>query len=137
MSVGTPKLRDYGTPGVPESRKFGRGLSAADGREDRDLVAVVEVGEVAGDGFVAVHPDTRAVEDGGELRAVRRAQVLEQRAERRGLALVGAAARGLARLREQPDADGQRASRVTFVRAVGNASSRSGSIGSPVTSSMP
>ncbi len=114
-------------------------LAAADGWEDGDLVAVVELGEVAGDGFVAVHPDARGVEHVGEVGAVRRAQVVEQRAERRGRALVVTAAGGLARLREEPDADGQRSAPASgmFVRAVGSASRRAGSIGWPVSSSMP
>ncbi len=84
------------------------------------------------------------------------AQVVEQRAEgpsERGcVAFVVTATGGLARLREQPDADAQRpfsgmsVSGMSvsdmpvpsmFVRAVGIASSRAGSIGSPVTSSTP
>jgi hypothetical protein len=100
----------------------------------------VELGEVAGDGFVAVHPDARGVEHAGEVGTVRRAQVVEQRAERppeRGcVAFVVTATGGLARLREQPDADAQDSSWM-LVRAVGIASRRAGSIGSPVTSSTP
>ncbi len=111
----------------------------------------MELGEVAGDGFVAVHPDARGVEHAGEVGPVRRAQVVEQRAEspsERGcVAFVVTATGGLARLREQPDADAQRPSSgmavssmpdwVMLVRAVGIASRRAGSIGSPVTSSTP
>jgi hypothetical protein len=106
----------------------------------------VELGEVTGDGFVAVHPDACGVEHAGEVGTVRRAQVVEQRAERpseRGdVAFVVTATGGLARLREQPDADAQRPSSGVavpsmFVRAVGIASRRAGSIGSPVTSSTP
>ena len=78
-------------------------------------------------------------EHGGELGAVAGAQVVEQLPEGGGVALVVRPAGGLPGLGEQPDPDAQRAdpSVSTFVRAVGNASSRSGSIGSPVTSSMP
>ena len=123
--------------------------AAADGWEDGDLVAVVELGEVAGDGFVAVDPDARGVEHGGEVGTVRRAQVVEERAEGRGRALVVTATGGLARLREEPDADGQRSPPASgmpvsgmpvpgmLVRAVGNASRRAGSMGSPVSSSSP
>jgi hypothetical protein len=114
--------------------------ASADGGEDGDLVAVVQLGEIAGEGFVAVDPDARVVEHGGEVGAVRRAEVVEQCAERRRRALVVTATRRLARLREQPDADGQRsASWMSWmlVRAVGNASRRAGSMGWPVSSSMP
>jgi hypothetical protein len=106
----------------------------------------VELGEVAVEGFVAVHPDARGVEHAGEVGTVRRAQIVEQRAqgpsERGCVAFVVTATGGLARLREQPDADAQRWSSVMpcdamFVRAVGIASRRAGSIGSPVTSSTP
>jgi hypothetical protein len=86
------------------------GSAAADGWEDGDLVAIVELGEVTRDGFVAVHPDARGVEDARELGAVRRAQVVEERAEGHGRAFVVTATGGLARLREQPDADAQRRS---------------------------
>jgi hypothetical protein len=68
--------------------KWGARSAAADGWEDGDLVAVVELGEVAGKGFVAVDPDARGVEHGGEVGTVRRAQVVEERAEGRGRALV-------------------------------------------------
>ncbi len=116
--------------------------AAADRWEDGDLVAVAELGEVAGERLVAVHPDARGVQDGGELRAVRRAQVVEQGTERRRgafVAFVVTASRGFARLREQQDADAQRAlpGSGMLVRAVGNASRRSGSMGSPVSSSTP
>ena len=78
-------------------------------------------------------------EDGGELRAVAGAQVVEQLPEGGSDALVVRPARGLPGLGEQPDlhAQGADPSVSTFVRAVGNASSRSGSMGSPVTSSTP
>jgi len=82
--------------------------AAADGGEDGDLVAVVERGEVAGEGFVTVHPDARGGQHVREVGAVGRAQVVEQRAERAGRALVVSSTGGLARLREQPDADAQR-----------------------------
>ena len=101
----------------------------------------MELGEVTGEGLVAVHPDARGVEHTGEVGTVRRAQVVEERAEgpseRGGVAFVVTATGGLARLREQPDADAQRRSSSMFVRAVGIASRRAGSIGWPVTSSTP
>jgi hypothetical protein len=111
--------------------------SAAYGREDGELVAVVKDGGVAGEGIVAVDPHARGVEHAGELGTVRRAQVVEQRAEVGGGALVVTASRRFARLREQTDADAQRPAPSMFVRAVGNASRRAGSMGSPVTSSIP
>jgi hypothetical protein len=89
----------------------------------------VEDGGVAGEGFVAVDPDARVVEDGRELRAVGRTEVVEQRAERGGVALVVPATRGFARLREEPDVNAQRPAPSMFVRAVGNASRRAGSMG--------
>ena len=113
------------------------GSSPAHGGEHRDLVAVVEDGGVAGERFVAVDPHARGVEDTGELGAVGRAQVVEQRAEVGGSALVVASSCGFTRLREQPDVDAQRPAPSMFVRAVGSASRRAGSIGSPVTSSIP
>ena len=118
-------------------------LAAADGWEDGDLVAVAQLGEVAGERLVTVDPDARGVEHGGEVGTVGRAQVVEQRAQqqgrRRGGAFVVTPIGGLARLREEPDADGQRSAPAPgmFVRAVGSASSRAGSIGAPVSSSMP
>ena len=111
--------------------------AAADGGQHGDLVAVVELGEVAGEGLVTVDPDARVVEHLCELGAVRRSQVGEQCAEGRRGALVVTTPSRLARLREQPDLDAQRSLRVMFVRGVGNASRRAGSIGSPVCSSMP
>jgi hypothetical protein len=100
----------------------------------------VEEGGVAVGRFVAVDPDARVVEHGGEPGAVVGAQLVEQRAQGGGVALVVRAAGGFAGLGEQPDRDAQRdASSLDsmFVRAVGRASRRAGSIGSPVTSSMP
>jgi hypothetical protein len=99
----------------------------------------VELGEIAGEGFVTVDPDARGVEHGGEVGTVRRAQVVEQRAEGASGAFVVAPIGGLARLREEPDADGQRSAPASgmLVRAVGSASSRAGSMGWPVSSSMP
>ena len=47
--------------------------AAADGWEDGDFVVVVQLGGVAVEGLVAVDPDARGVEHGGELLAVRRA----------------------------------------------------------------
>src|SRR5881409_539396 len=91
--------------------------AAADGGEDGDLVAVVKDGGVAGERFVAVDPHARGVEHGRELGPVRRAQVVEQRAEIGGGALVVAASRRFARLREQPDADAQCLAPSMFVRA--------------------
>jgi hypothetical protein len=44
--------------------------AAADGRKDGDLVAVMELGEVAGDGVVAVDPHAGILEHGRELGAV-------------------------------------------------------------------
>src|SRR5438128_1788101 len=114
-----------------------RSATAADRGEDSDLVAVVEDGGVARERFVAVDPHARGVEHAGELGAVRRAQVVEQRAEIGGGAFVVAASRRFARLREQANADAQRPAPSMFVRAVGIASRRAGSMGSPVTSSIP
>ncbi len=99
-----------------------------------------EDGVVAVGGLVAVDPDAGGVEHGGEVVAVGGAEVVEQAAEGDGVALVVRAARGLAGLGEQADPDAQRGAPSpgsTLVRAAGNASRRSGSIGSPVTSSMP
>ena len=113
--------------------------AAADGWEDGDLVTVAEKGGVAVERFVAVDPDPCSGEDGGELRPVAGAQVVEQLPERGGGTLVVRAAGSLPGLGEQPDpyAQGADPSVSTFVRAVGIASSRAGSMGSPVTSSMP
>jgi len=65
---------------VPESRNFG-GSAAADGWEDGDLVAVVELGEIAGERLLAVHPHARGAEHVCEVGTVRRAQVVEQCAQ--------------------------------------------------------
>ena len=111
----------------------------------------MELGEVTGERFVAVDPHACGVEDAGEVGTVRRAQVVEQGTERqagrRGPALVVTATGGLARLREEADADAQGSSSAwgapeppvsgMLVRAVGNASRRAGSMGCPVSSSMP
>jgi hypothetical protein len=137
-------VRGRGAGGDGGGDGGGEGSAAADGREHRDLVAVVEDGGVAGDGLVAVDPDACGVEHRGELGAVARAGMGEEVAEQRVavVELVGGGAGRLARLREQPQPDGQlrsplRSSRLTFVRAVGMASRRAGSIGLPLTSSMP
>jgi hypothetical protein len=95
---------------------------------------------VAVGGLVAVDPHAGVGEHGGEPVAVGGAQVVEQAAEGGGVAFVVRPAGRLAGLREQPDPDAQRAgpsSASMLVRAVGSASRRAGSIGSPVTSSMP
>ena len=114
-----------------------RSLPAADGGEDGDLVAGAQSGGVAVGGFVAVDPDAGVVEHNGELGSVVGAEVGEQLAERDGVAFVVGTPRRFPGLCEQPDPDAQRGAPSMFVRAVGNASRRSGSIGSPVTSSMP
>ena len=121
--------------------------AAADGGEDGDFVVVVQRGDVTVEGFVAVDPDAGVVEDGGELGAVPGTRGVEQLAEGGGVELVAGAARGFPGLSEQPQPDVQRSAprtlvramlvRAMLVRAVGSASRRSGSIGSPVTSSVP
>ena len=100
----------------------------------------MEDGGVAVGGLVAVDPDAGVAEDGGKAVAVRGAEVVEQAAQGGGVALVVRATGGFAGLREQPDPDAQRgvpSPGSMFVRAVGIASRRSGSMGSPVSSSMP
>jgi len=113
------------------------GSAAADRGEHGDLVAGAEQGGVAVGGLVAVDPDAGVVEHNGELGSVVGAEVGEQRAEGGGVAFVVGASRRFSGLGEQPDRDAQRGAPSMLVRAVGNASRRSGSIGSPVTSSMP
>jgi hypothetical protein len=135
--TSTERRGDHQFRGQPTFQRHESAGATADGREHGDLVTVVEDGGVAGEGFVAVDPDARGVEHSRELGAVRRAQVVEQRAEIGGGALVVTASRRFARLREQPDADAQCPAPSMLVRAVGNASRRAGSIGSPVTSSIP
>ena len=100
----------------------------------------MEDGVVAVGGLVAVDPDPGVAEDGGEVVAVGGAEVVEQAAQGDGVALVVRPAGGFTGLGEQADPDAQRAalsSGAMLVRAVGNASRRSGSMGSPVTSSTP
>lgn len=111
--------------------------------------------------LVAVDPHPRALEHSGELVAVAVPREREQLSELRGVELVVGAARRFARLREQPQANGQIGSErerrsdagsgrdagsaperdagsvPTLVRAAGTASRRSGSMEAPVTSSMP
>jgi hypothetical protein len=112
-------------------------LAARHGGEDGDLVVVVQRGDVTVEGFVAVDPDAGVVEDGGERSAVPGAGGVEQLAERGGVELVAGAARGFPGLCEEPQPDAQRPAPLMLVRAAGSASRRSGSIGSPVTSSVP
>ena len=100
----------------------------------------MEDGGVAVGGLVAVDPDAGVGEDGGKAVAVRGAEIVEQAAQGGGVALVVRATGGFAGLREQPDPDAQRgvpSPGSMLVRAVGIASRRAGSMGSPVSSSMP
>lgn len=124
-----------------------RWLTAADGGEDGDLVVVVERGGVAVEGLVAVDPDPGVRQDGGELGSVGGAGGVEELAEGGGVELVAGPAGGLAGLREQADPDRQDVVPsmsvlamfvlAMLVRAAGRASRRAGSIGSPLTSSIP
>jgi hypothetical protein len=74
----------------------------------------VEEGGVAVGRLVAVDPDPGGGEHGGEGRAVVGAQIVEQRAEPGGVALVVTAGGRFARLREQADADAQRSPPVAW-----------------------
>ena len=120
-----------------------RESSAAHRGQHRDLVAVAQHGRVAVGRFVAVYPHARGVEHTRELRAVAILRGREQFVQCRDVVLVTRAPGRVARLREQSEPNAQRRSssmgreRWTFVRAAGNASSRAGSIGSPVSSSTP
>ena len=91
-------------------------------------------------GLVAVQPEAAVAEHRGEGRAVRIGRRVEERADRGNLGaveFVDAPTGGFTRRGEQPQRDGHDGGVSTLVRAVGYASSRSGSIGSPVTSSTP
>src|SRR5262245_33527642 len=116
--------------------------TAADGREDRDLVAVVERGRVAVGRLVAVHPHARPGEHRSEVVAITRPRRGEQIAELGDVELVLAAPGRLTCLREEPQANAQIGSErerasywdsgrgvPTLVRAAGCTSRRSGSMG--------
>jgi hypothetical protein len=88
--------------------------------------------------LVSVDPHTRPLEHGDELRAVAAARGVEELPEGGGFVAVVGATGCLTRLREEAKPDAQRCPESsTLVRAVGSASRRAGSIGSPVTSSTP
>ncbi len=117
-------------------------LPAADGGEDGDFVVGVQHGGIAVGGLVAVDPDAGVAEDGGEVGAVRGAGGVEELTEGGGVEVVTGAAGGFPGLGEQAQPDAQLSARsssagATFVRAAGIASRRAGSMGAPVTSSMP
>jgi hypothetical protein len=102
----------------------------------------VEESGVAVGGFVAVDPDAGVREHGGELGPVGGAGGVEELAEGCGVELVAGTAGGFPGLGEQAQTDAQRSvpwesAPAMLVRAVGRASRRAGSIGWPVTSSVP
>ena len=132
--------------------------AAADRRKNGNLVAVGELGRAPVGRFVSVHPYPGGREnrlEGGSVGAAGRVEHRTHGGCRVEVVLVGAPTGGLTRGGEEPECDGQmdevpvaevsvdevsvdaERSESMFVRAIGYASSRSGAIGSPVTSSTP
>src|SRR5438132_6129253 len=110
-------------------------LAATDGRQDRHFITVREHGGWTICRIFTIDPHTGRFQDGSERHAVPTVRSVEQSVERRCFfekELVSAAPGGFTRRGKQPQAHCHCTRLVSmFVRAVGKASRRCGSIGSP------